>query len=156
MPEISVTCPGCFTTFELDPEKLPDSDTRASCSVCYAVITVPRKKGELDEAFDFPSESGTEEISDSNGFDSYLRNSPLLEDELRTSIPSNRSSDVDSSEADSLNSGSFNSENTNSLRANSDRESSDRESSDKESTEAHEAPRRKPNNPYLGYKRPNQ
>lgn len=152
MPEISVTCPGCFTTFELDPEKLPDADTRASCSVCYAVITVTRKKGELDEAFDFPSESGTEEISDSNGSDSYLRNSQLLEDELRTSIPSNtRPSDVDSSQSDSLNSGSLNSENPDSLRANSDRESSD-----KESTEAHEAPRRKPNNPYLGYKRPNQ
>lgn len=40
-----VRCGQCSTEFELDPEKVPAEGVRARCSVCSAVIAVPRREG---------------------------------------------------------------------------------------------------------------
>lgn len=63
MADISVRCPGCSTTFDLDPEKLTAEYPRASCSVCSAVIQLPQVNADEKQAdpFGFPVEEGFQE-----------------------------------------------------------------------------------------------
>lgn len=63
MADISVRCPGCSTTFDLDPEKLTEENPRASCSVCSAVIELPHVNADRRQAdpFGFPEEDSVQD-----------------------------------------------------------------------------------------------
>lgn len=83
MAYISVRCPGCSTTFNLDPEKLTAEYPRASCSVCSAVIQLPQVKADEEQAdpFGFPAEDGYQD-RDRPGYQVGPRrrpNNPYLE-----------------------------------------------------------------------------